>query len=345
MTTAIVTDARYLAHNDPVHVECADRLVAINRALDESGLRDELLALAPRAATQSELQAVHSKSHLEAVQHFGEHGGGYLDADTYMNSDSWEAALWAAGGALRAVEAVVQGECQNAFALVRPPGHHATATRAMGFCLVNNIAIAARHALNTLGLERVAIVDYDVHHGNGTQDILYSDPRVLFCSTHASPFYPGTGLLHEIGEGEGHGKTLNVPLPLGVGDKGYEQVFTEVVIPALHTWQPQLLLVSAGYDSHWSDPIGPMVVSVAGFGRLTQMLYAVAADVCDGKMVLLLEGGYSLRALGPCVVAALRVLLGKEPEPDPLGPITAPEPELENLIARLKNGHPLFVSS
>jgi acetoin utilization deacetylase AcuC-like enzyme len=342
MTTAILSDSRYISHDDPRHPECARRLVAIHQALDESGLRDAVMALPARAATDSELLAVHSQAHLDRVQRFGEQGGGYMDADTYMNSDSWEAALWASGGVMRAVEAVANNECHNAFALVRPPGHHATPTQAMGFCLVNNIAVAARHAINTLGLERVAIVDYDVHHGNGTQDVFYQDPNVLFCSTHASPFYPGTGLFHEMGSGDGAGATLNVPLPLGVGDKGYRQVFTEVVIPALRRWKPQLLLVSAGYDSHWSDPIGPMVLSVAGFAELTQMLYDAAAELCDGKIVLTLEGGYSLKALGPCVVACTNVLLGQDPGPDPLGAMNPPEPDLTNLIARLKSQHPIF---
>lgn len=342
MTTAILTDPRYLTHTDPRHVERAERLISINQALDESGLRSSLLALLPRAATQTELLAVHSQGHLDFIQRFGEHGGGYIDPDTYMNSESWEVALLAAGGVLRAVEAVVRGECQNAFALVRPPGHHATPTRAMGFCLLNNIAIGARYALQSLGLKRVAIVDFDVHHGNGTQDVFYRDPQVLFCSSHASPYYPGTGLLDEMGADDGFGVTLNIPMPLGVGDRGYEQVFAEIVIPAVRRWQPQLLLVSAGYDAHWSDPIGPMVLSVTGYTRLTEMLVGLADEVCDGRMVLVLEGGYNLDALGACVTAAVRVLLGQPFEKDPLGLITAPEPELGNLIARIQQRHPLF---
>ncbi len=342
MTTAILTDERYLAHNDPRHVERADRLRAINHTLDTTGLRERLLELTARPATDAEMQAVHTREHLQTVQHFGTYSGGYLDADTYMNSDSWEAAVWAAGGAARTVEAVLKGECDNAFALVRPPGHHATPTRPMGFCLINNIAVAARHAINNLGVERVAIVDFDVHHGNGTQDVFYADPQVLFCSTHASPFYPGTGLLDETGSGSAVGTTLNVPLPLGVGDKGYTQTFQEIMLPALRHWQPQLLLVSAGYDSHWSDPLGPMVLSITGFVQLTQMLYDVAAEVCDGRLMLVLEGGYNLEALSEGVAACIQVLLGTPPDSDPLGTITAPEPDLDRLITRLKTQHPLF---
>lgn len=342
MTTAILTDPRYLAHTDPRHVERAERLVAITQALDESGLRAHLLALSPRAATQTEVLAVHNQGHLDFIQRFGERGGGYIDPDTYMNSASWQTALLAAGGVIRTVEAVVGGECHNAFALVRPPGHHATPSRAMGFCLMNNIAIGARYAVQTLGLQRVAVVDFDVHHGNGTQDAFYRDPQVLFCSTHASPYYPGTGLLEEMGAEEGFGTTLNVPLPLGAGDRGYEQVFTELVIPAVRDWKPQLILVSAGYDAHWSDPIGPMVLSITGYTRLTQMIFDLAAEVCDGRMVMVLEGGYHLDALGACVIAATRVMLGQPFEKDPLGLITAPEPELNNLITRIQQRHPLF---
>lgn len=342
MTTAILTDSRYIAHTDPRHVERAERLMAINQALDASGLRERLLALTARPATDAELRAVHTPDHLETIQRYSDHGGGYIDADTYMTSDTWEAAVWAAGGVIRTVEAVVQGECPNAFALVRPPGHHATQDRSMGFCLINNIAVAARYAIQALGLERVAIVDYDVHHGNGTQDIFYRDPQVLFCSTHASPYYPGTGLVDEMGAGDGAGTTLNVPLPLGTGDKGYEHAFNQIIIPALRRWHPQLILVSAGYDAHWSDPIGPMVLSVTGSARLTRLLYDVAAEVCDGRLVLTLEGGYNLDALGASVVAAFQVLLGDRLEKDVLGTITAPEPDLSVPIARLLRGHPLL---
>ncbi len=345
MTTAILTDARYKAHNDPMHVERADRLKAIDRALDASDLRSDLLALSPRPATDAELTAVHNQTYLQSIQRFGEGRGGYLDPDTYMNSDSWDAAILAAGGVMRVVDAVLRGECHNAFALVRPPGHHATAHRAMGFCLINNVAVAARYALQTHGLQRVAIVDYDVHHGNGTQDIFYDDPQVLYCSTHASPFYPGTGLLHETGAGAGEGATLNFPLPAGVGDQGYERLFDEALIPALKQWKPEMLFISAGYDAHWSDPIGPMVLSVTGYARLTQMLSTLAEEVCDGHLVMVLEGGYHLEALGACVVAATRVLLQREPEPDPLGTITAREPEIDHVLTSVRANHPLLAGA
>jgi acetoin utilization deacetylase AcuC-like enzyme len=346
MTTCILTDPRYKSHTDPHHVERAERLHAIEEALQASALteNDTLLSLTARVASEEELAAVHTGSYLESIRRFGEQGGGYIDPDTYMTPHSWEAATWAAGGVVRVVEAVANGECQNGFALVRPPGHHATTHRAMGFCLINNVAVAARSALNTMGLERVAVVDYDVHHGNGTQDIFYHDPQVLYCSTHASPFYPGTGRMEEIGRDEGKGATLNIPLPSGVGDDGYQRIFEHALIPALRRWQPQMILISAGYDAHWADPIGPMVLSVTGYARLTQMLYDLAAEVCEGKLVMVLEGGYHLHALGACVVASLRVLAGHPPDPahDPLGPITAPEPGINDIITALQH-HPLLI--
>jgi acetoin utilization deacetylase AcuC-like enzyme len=213
----------------------------------------------------------------------------------------------------------------------------------MGFCLLNNIAIAARYALNHPGVDRVAIVDFDVHHGNGTQDVFYQERQVLFCSTHASPYYPGTGLIHEMGAEMGAGSTLNVPLPFKLGDKGYEQIFAEVVIPAVQRWNPDLLLVSAGYDAHWLDPIGPMVLSTSGYNQLTRMLYDLAAEMCNGRIAMILEGGYSLEALGAGVTAAVRILQGQDPGKDPFGPMTPPEPDVSDRIKWLHTQHPLFL--
>ncbi|HEX5692679.1 MAG TPA: histone deacetylase, partial [Roseiflexaceae bacterium] len=264
--------------------------------------------------------------------------------DTYTTSGSYDAALLAAGAAVAAVDAVADGRAQNAFALVRPPGHHATPYRPMGFCLFNNIAIAARHALMAHKLERIAIVDYDVHHGNGTQDCFYDDGQVLFCSSHAWPLYPGTGSSQEVGEEAGYGLTLNVPLPHGVGDQGFRQCYGELIAPALREFQPQLILVSAGFDAHWADPLGPLALSVAGYAALTQQLKSLAETLCDGKIVLVLEGGYNLDALAASVVAALRVLLGRDPGDDPLGPAAVREPMVSALIERIRTTHPVFQS-
>jgi acetoin utilization deacetylase AcuC-like enzyme len=212
----------------------------------------------------------------------------------------------------------------------------------MGFCLLNNIAIAARHALDALGIERVAIVDFDVHHGNGTQDCFYDDGRVLFCSSHAWPLYPGTGAADEVGLEGGYGTTLNIPLPYGTGDTGFRDLYDHVVLPAVRRFAPQLILVSAGYDAHWDDPLGPLALSVAGYAMLTQRLVALADDVCGGKIVLVLEGGYSLAALAGGVLASLRVLLGRDPGPDPLGPASQAEPDISMLIRRMRDRHPIF---
>jgi acetoin utilization deacetylase AcuC-like enzyme len=342
MTTAIVTDARFAAHTLTAHVERAERLSAVEQALAASGLARDLLHLVATPASEAALAAAHSPRLISAIRRLSEYGGGAFDPDTYVTADSWEVVTLAAGGVIRMVQALVHGECDNGFALTRPPGHHATAERAMGFCLVNHIAVAARYALDQLSLERVAIVDYDVHHGNGTQDIFYDDPRVLFCSTHAAPFYPGSGTLSEIGTPAALGSTLNVPLPFGVGDAGYEQVLTQAIAPALRRWQPQLILVSAGYDAHWSDPLGPMTVSVSGFTTLTTILNELARELCGGKIALVLEGGYNLEALGASVVASLRVLMGRAPEADPLGIYTRPEPALDGLLATLRRSHPLL---
>lgn len=342
MTTAIVTNPYHREHDEPSHVEQAERLLAILAAIDAAGLRAELTELPPRLATEEELRTTHQPRMIEFVRRASAGGGGWIDRDTYTTEGTWTAALASAGGAIQAVEAVIRGQVSNAFALVRPPGHHATDVRPMGFCLFNNIAVAARYAINQLGLERVAIVDYDVHHGNGTQDIFYYDKKVLFCSSHGSPLYPGTGSEWEIGTAVGSGTTLNAPLPFGTGDAGFRQLYTKAILPAVRRFQPQLILVSAGYDGHWADPLGPLALSVHGYAWMTRQLRELAGEICDGRIVCVLEGGYDLDALSSCVVASLRVLLGQEPGPDPLGPHEAQEPDLSALIARLKHDHPLL---
>ena len=248
----------------------------------------------------------------------------------------------AAGAALTGLQAIADQQVSNAFALIRPPGHHATATRSMGFCLLNHVAIAAKYAIQQLDFTRVAIIDYDVHHGNGTQDIFYEDPQILFISTHGSPLYPGTGMEQEIGAGAAAGSTLNLPLPYGAGDQGFAQLYNQVIIPAITRFEPELMLVSAGFDGHWNDPLGPLALSVAGYAHITQRLVDLAQELCEGRIMLSLEGGYNEEALGACVVAALRVLLGRPAEPDHLGPAGAREPDLAPLISRLQRQHPLL---
>jgi acetoin utilization deacetylase AcuC-like enzyme len=344
MTTAITTNPQHALHDEPRHVEQAARLQAIEAALDASGLRADLLEIAPGPASQQQILAVHHPRLLEVVRWTATQDPIWLDINTYTTPGSWEAAQLAAGAAVAAVEAVVTGRASNAFALVRPPGHHATPAQPMGFCLLNNIAIAARHALDSLGIERIAIVDYDVHHGNGTQDCFYDDGQVLFCSTHATPLYPGTGGEQEYGAESGYGTTINLPLPYRVGDTGFGRLYDDVVLPALRRFNPELILVSAGYDGHWDDPLGPLSLSIAGYAALTQRLAALASEICGGRIVLVLEGGYSLPAIAGSVVASLRVLLGQPPGPDPLGPAGTPEPDISALIARVRGRHPIFRS-
>lgn len=343
--TVILTDASFDAHTWHGHVEHAARLQAVRTALDISGLHSALHHFVPRPAPEAALAAVHTPQLLRQVRQLSSIGGGQFDADTYVTADSWQVATLAAGAAVGAVDAVSGGSFTRAFALVRPPGHHATPGRAMGFCLINNIAVAARYAIQFLGLRRVAIVDYDVHHGNGTQDIFYGDPQALFISTHAAPFYPGTGGIAEMGApATAPGATLNVPLPFGTGDRGYALVFEQVVAPALRRFRPELILVSAGYDAHWSDPLGPMVLSVSGYAQLTRTLVELAEELCGGRIVLVLEGGYNLNALGACVVSSLRLLLGRAPGLDPIGEVDAPEPtdEIARVIDTLRARHPLL---
>jgi acetoin utilization deacetylase AcuC-like enzyme len=342
MRTAIAINPRHAAHDEPQHVEQAARLYAITAALNASGLRSVLLDVPARPATEAQLRAVHTEQMIELVRWSATRPRSWIDHDTYTTPASWDAALMAAGATLAVVDAVVSGSVRNGFALVRPPGHHATPTESMGFCLFNNVAIAARYAIDHLGVTRVAIVDFDVHHGNGTQDIFYDDDRVFFCSTHASPLYPGTGAEREIGSGRGRGTTMNLPLPHGVGDAGFARLFEDVVIPALRRYRPDLILVSAGYDGHWADPLGPLTLSVAGYAALTCRLKETAEEVCNGRIALVLEGGYNLKALAASVLACLEVLANDDTVVDPFGPSNEPEPDISALIARMRQNHPLL---
>jgi acetoin utilization deacetylase AcuC-like enzyme len=220
-----------------------------------------------------------------------------FDPDTHTSPESYQTALLAAGGVLTAVEAVMDGAADNAFAIVRPPGHHALPARAMGFCLFNNVAIAARYLIRRRGLKRVLVVDWDVHHGNGIQDIFYDSPEVLYFSTHQFPFYPGTGGLDEIGVGAGTGYTVNVPMPATFGDDEYLRVFDDVLAPVARQYRPEFILISSGFDAHFRDPLGGMQVTEAGFAALAQRVKRLAAECCGGRMAAALEGGYDLQAL------------------------------------------------
>lgn len=345
MKVGFVYDPIYLRHNTGQHVENARRLEAILSELEQAGLKQQLTRIEPRPATTAELSLVHNEQHISNIQDVAQGGGGWLDADTVMSSDSYEAALYAAGGVIKAVEAVVNGEVNSAFALVRPPGHHATAQQALGFCLFNNVAIAAKYALLEFGLEHVLIIDFDVHHGNGTQEAFYDSPQVLYISTHQYPHYPGTGSIEETGRGLAKGTTLNIPLPAGCGDVEYERVFEHIIVSAAERFRPQLILISAGYDAHWTDPLALMQVSVNGFGQMVRIIKGLAGELCEGRLVFTLEGGYNLAALAASVRAAFNILLGGDAViKDPLGqsPHQLASPNIIPLVKEIKEIHGLF---
>jgi acetoin utilization deacetylase AcuC-like enzyme len=260
---------------------------------------------------------------------------------TYVSPRSFDAAAMAAGGVARAVEAVLAGEIANGFALVRPPGHHATSTHAMGFCLFNNVAVAARVALAGGQAQRVLIADFDVHHGNGTQEIFEDDPAVFYFSTHQYPHYPGSGHWSEIGRGAGEGTVLDVPLPVGVGDAGYARVFAELAWPLAERFRPDLILVSAGYDAHWGDPLAQMNLSLAGYANLARELVQMAEQLCAGRIVFALEGGYQLDVLAYGVLNTFYAMLGEGTVLDPFGPSPHPEQPMDELIACLQKAHGL----
>lgn len=312
----ILRDPLFLLHeNDRDHVESPDRLRAIEAALESSGLSSRLVELPGRDAAREELAWVHEEPWLRAAERTRGVRRTVLDPDTAANAHSFDAAVRAAGGVISCVEAAAAGGLTGAFALVRPPGHHAEADRAMGFCLFNHAAVAAQYALHRLGVQRVLIVDWDVHHGNGTMHSFYGSDRVLFFSTHQYPHYPGTGRVEEIGSGPGRGYTVNVPLPPGQGDEEYAGILAEVLLPVAREYAPQLILVSAGFDIARGDPLGGMEVTSAGFSRMARMLMDLAAECCPGRLVFTLEGGYNLDALAAGVCAVLGTLAGAEPAP------------------------------
>ncbi|MCX2726747.1 histone deacetylase [Thermomicrobium sp. 4228-Ro] len=308
--TALVTSRIFLEHETGDHPERPERLEAIFRYLERTGRLDDRRVIEPDPADEETIALVHDRAYIEELRAFAARGGGWLDADTVVSPRSFEVARLAVGAAVHAVDLVLRGEVPRAFALVRPPGHHAEPDRGMGFCLFNNIAVAAAWALQHHGLERIAIVDWDVHHGNGTQAAFYWTDRVFFVSIHQWPLYPGTGRADEIGEGPGRGYTLNIPLPPRSDDAAYLRAFDEQIEPRLRTYRPELLLVSAGYDAHYADPLAAMAVTEQGFGAMAGRVLAWAHEWCNGRLVLVLEGGYNLSALASSVAATLDVLDG-----------------------------------
>ena len=294
----------------PGHPEQPARYDAVLAALEKAGMRAKLRELVPRAMKRDDLLLVHTAEYLDLAEREIRDGADQLSTgDTGIGPLSWDAATAAAGCALAATAAVVKGDAETAFCLVRPPGHHACAARGMGFCIVNNIALAARHAQKRLGIGRVAIVDWDVHHGNGTQDIFYGDGSVFFFSTHQSPWYPGTGAADETGEGAGNGTTLNCPLPAGSGRAEIFECFERKLVPAMEKFRPELVLISAGFDSRAGDPLGQFKLTDEDFADLTRLVRGIADKTAQGRVVSILEGGYSLTGLASAATAHVAALL------------------------------------
>ena len=307
MTTALITHPDCLAYvNLPGHPERVERLVAIQAALEAERYADLVRVEAP-SAEDAQLLRAHPARHLAALAaRTPVTGYVALDADTFLNPHTLAAASRAAGAVVRGVDMVMAGEVRNAFCAVRPPGHHAETATAMGFCYFGNVVVGARHALEAHGLQRVAIVDFDVHHGNGTQDLVWNDTRILFASTHQMPLYPGTGAAGERGA---HGQIVNVPLPPGAGGAAFRAAMLGRVLPAVEAHAPEMILISAGFDAHARDPLANLQLSEADFAWVTERLCALADRVCGGRIVSTLEGGYDLSALAASVAAHVRVLM------------------------------------
>ncbi len=341
MTTGYVYDEIFLKHNLSGHPENRTRLERTMALLEQTGMLARLTHVPARPATREELTRVHRPAYVDQVQAISERGGGHLDPDTYVNADSYQAALMAAGGLIEATLAVIDGQVDNAFALVRPPGHHAMPDRGMGFCLFGNVVIAAQAARLDRGLDRVLIVDFDVHHGNGTQAMVEEDPAICYVSTHQYPHYPGTGAAREIGRGPGKGTVVNIPLSPGAGDQVFQGLYEQVVIPVARRFAPDLILVSAGFDAHWDDPLAGLGLSLAGYAWITRTLVSLAEELCGGRIVFTLEGGYHLNVLSHGVLNTFHALLGDETVEDPLGPSRWSEPDIADYLASLRQLHGL----
>jgi len=332
--SAVVVDPEYLKH-DPgrFHPERPQRIrVLLDLAAEFAA---PFSRLDPRAATQEEIETCHTRDYIDLVRSTSAKNSCALDGDTVTSRDSFDIALLATGGFLRLLDAIAAGEARNGFALVRPPGHHALPDRAMGFCLFNTIAIGAQHVRRHYGAKRVLIMDWDVHHGNGTQEIFYRDPSVLYVSTHQYPYYPGTGAADEVGAGAGAGFTVNVPLPAGCGDEEYVRVFRDLVVPAADKFAPDWILVSAGFDPHQRDPLGGMNVTVAGFAAMASALVQAAEKYADGRIAFILEGGYDLQALKNSVATVLRSM--QDPSVDQLA--GAEGSAIDPLVRRIRRVH------
>ena len=353
MTTAFVYDPFERNHSFSGHPECAERMQSAWALLEADGILESLSRLPNSPASLDPILAVHHAAYVEQLQEIcqgiegpvdGNDGAPswnqtalWLDPDTYVLRDTWEASLRAVGGLLQLTNAVMNGEADNGFAMVRPPGHHARPRYAKGFCLFGNVAVAARHAQQRHGAERVLIVDFDVHHGNGTEEMFYDDPTVLFISIHQYPHYPFSGNMDEVGYGPGEGFNVNVPFPDGVGDAGYLAAFRQLVDPLAREFRPDAIFLSAGFDGHWMDPLSGHRVSVGGYAALVEELLALAGALCGGRLICTLEGGYDLNALPHCILSTLKVL-SRNPAgiSDPFGAVEGNPRAADTVISAVK---------
>jgi len=307
--TGFVYHDDYLLHTmGEWHPEQPKRLTSVVNYLKKNDLWDSLTHIPPYSADVAWLETIHSSQYIQSVEAACQSDQFQFDADTAVNRHSYRVALLAVGGALAAADAIVAGKVKNAFCAIRPPGHHAEKDAAMGFCLFNNVAVAARYLQQNHGFKKILIIDWDVHHGNGTQNAFYSDPSVFYFSTHQWPHYPGSGLKTERGEGEGLGYTLNVPMASGQGDGDYVEVFEQILLPAAQRFEPDFLLISAGFDAHSLDELSGMEMTRVGYGKLTEIVMRLADECCDGRIISLLEGGYNLEMLAQSVARHLEVL-------------------------------------
>jgi acetoin utilization deacetylase AcuC-like enzyme len=344
-----VYDKIFLEHKTGAHPESEHRLEAIISDLDWKGIRSQLKRIPARAATIEEVHSVHQMEYIKRVEAYCKAGGGWWDADTKLCENSYTAAMYAVGGSIAAVDAVMKNEVPCAYALVRPPGHHATAANAMGFCIFNNVAVAAKHALQTYNLGRILILDFDVHHGNGTQEAFAFNPYVLYISTHQYPLFPGTGHLEEVSPTppqsvSSHGTAINIPLPAGCRDREYKQVFEEIIIPSVRRFHPELILVSAGYDGHWADEQSNMRLTLDGYYYITRTIKELADELCGSRCVYVLEGGYNYQVITNAINFTFNLWLGEKYNDDPFGPPPHDiEPHgVDGIIKEVKRRHGLY---
>ncbi|MDH5732330.1 MAG: histone deacetylase [Candidatus Bathyarchaeota archaeon] len=347
--TAIIYSPKYFDHNPGQgHPESPKRLRVILDELNRSGLLEKgnCILVKPKSAKTKELEPVHESDHIQLVKEVSERGGGLLDlGDTVVGPRSFKVALLAVGGTLRAVNLVMARKFHNAFALVRPPGHHAGRYYAMGFCLFNNVAIAASHLIEDFNINRVLILDVDSHHGNGTQEIFYETKKVLYISLHHDPRgFPGTGFVDEIGKGKGLGFNVNIPFPFRVDDQIYLKAVDQIVIPIVSQFRPQFILVSAGFDGHHTDPVGGLSLSASGYLKTFRRILKLASECCEGKLVAVLEGGYNLNFLGGIVTAVVAEMAGATYSIHDKSPVasSSTRKQAENLIRTVRNTQSAF---